>query len=83
MNLVSRISLILYLNNMKQVRHLRKYGHLVHVNHERQYVVLYIDNHKVDQRVTQLMKLKYVEDIDGSPYKNLKRVYEKEKHEFS
>ncbi|MDM3982033.1 DUF2129 domain-containing protein, partial [Staphylococcus haemolyticus] len=29
-----------------------------------------------------LMKLKYVVDIDGSPYKYLKKTYEKEKHEI-
>ncbi|PTK91121.1 DUF2129 domain-containing protein, partial [Staphylococcus gallinarum] len=36
-----------------------------------------------DQIVTKLMKLKYVKEIEGSPYKYLKKHYEKEQHEFS
>ncbi|MDQ7225712.1 DUF2129 domain-containing protein, partial [Staphylococcus haemolyticus] len=45
-------------------------------------VVLYVNENDADAIVHILMKLKYVVDIDGSPYKYLKKTYEKEKHEI-
>lgn len=45
--------------------------------------MLYINEDEADAIVHKLMKLKYVRKIDGSPYKYLKKVYEKERHELS
>ncbi|MDN5611158.1 MAG: DUF2129 domain-containing protein, partial [Staphylococcus equorum] len=53
------------------------------VNRQQRYVVMYINEEEADQIVEKLMKLKYVKDIEGSPYKYLKKVYEKEQHEIS
>ncbi|MDK7114112.1 YlbG family protein [Staphylococcus pettenkoferi] len=83
MNIVSRASLIIYLKNMKYVRQLKKHGHVIYVNPRRHYVIMYVEENQADRIVTQLMKLKYINHIQGSPYKNLKKVYEKEKHELS
>ena len=47
----------------------------------RKYVVMYVNEYEVDDILQKLMKLKYVLHIDGSPYKNLKKTYDKEKHE--
>ncbi|MCY6992334.1 DUF2129 domain-containing protein, partial [Staphylococcus argensis] len=57
--------------------------HVIYVNPRRHYVIMYVDESQADRIVTQLMKLKYISHIQGSPYKNLKKVYEKEKHELS
>jgi len=42
---------------------------------------MYVNEYEVDDILQKLMKLKYVLHIDGSPYKNLKKTYDKEKHE--
>ena len=42
---------------------------------------MYVNEADADNVVHKLMQLKYVRDIDGSPYKFLKKTYEKEKHE--
>lgn len=81
MELVQRVSLIVYLKHIKHERQIRKYGHIVHTNKQRKYVVIYINELEADTIIHKLMKLKYVIDIDGSPYKYLKKTYEKEKHE--
>ncbi|GEQ04832.1 DUF2129 domain-containing protein [Staphylococcus gallinarum] len=83
MNIVPRTSLIIYLKHMKHERQIRKFGHIVSSNKKQRYVVMYINESDSDQIVTKLMKLKYVKEIEGSPYKYLKKHYEKEQHEFS
>ncbi|RIL71293.1 DUF2129 domain-containing protein [Staphylococcus devriesei] len=82
MELVPRVSLIVYLKHIKHERQIRKYGHIVYTNKQRKYVVLYINEQDADTIIQKFMKLKYVLDIDGSPYKYLKKTYEKEKHEM-
>lgn len=82
MTLVSRVSLVIYLKHMKHERQIRKYGHIVHANKDQKYVILYVNEADADQIVHKLMQLKYVKHIDGSPYKSLKKTYEKEKHEM-
>ncbi|MEX2947945.1 DUF2129 domain-containing protein [Staphylococcus warneri] len=81
MNLVPRVSLVVYLKHIKHERQIRKYGHIVHSNRQRKYVIMYVNENEADDVVNKLMKLKYVRHIDGSPYRFLKKSYEKEKHE--
>lgn len=81
MEIVQREKLIVYLKNMKHERHIRKYGHIVYSNKQLKYVYMYVDTECVDEVVDKLDKLKYVTQITGSPYKHLKKVYDKEKHE--
>ncbi|WP_432202355.1 DUF2129 domain-containing protein [Staphylococcus warneri] len=81
MNLVPRVSLVVYLKHIKHERQIRKYGHIVLSNRQRKYVIMYVNENEADDVVNKLMKLKYVRHIDGSPYRFLKKTYEKEKHE--
>ena len=81
MNLVPRVSLVVYLKHIKHERQIRKYGHIVHSNRQRKYVIMYVNENEADDVVNKLMKLKYVRHIDVSPYRFLKKTYEKEKHE--
>ena len=82
MNIIPRISLIIFLKHMKHERQIRKYGHIVHSNRQRKFVVMYVNEVHADDIVHKLMQLKYVNDIQCSPYKYLKKTYEKEKHEI-
>lgn len=65
MNLIPRVSLIIYLKHIKHERQIRKYGHIVHSNRQRKYVVMYVNEADADYVVHKLMQLKYVRDIDG------------------
>ena len=66
MNLVPRVSLVVYLKHIKHERQIRKYGHIVHSNRQRKYVIMYVNENEADDVVNKLMKLKYVRHIDGS-----------------
>ncbi|MBO1237849.1 DUF2129 domain-containing protein, partial [Staphylococcus nepalensis] len=50
---------------------------------QQRYVIMYINEEEADSIVDKLMKLKYVKNIVGSPYKYLKKEYPKEQHEFT
>lgn len=75
MELVERISIVVYLKNMKHERQLRKFGNIYFVHRKEQYVMLYTNEDKIDDTVQHLMKLKYVKDVKVSPFKYVKRDY--------
>ena len=58
MNLVPRVSLVVYLKHIKHERQIRKYGHIVHSNRQRKYVIMYVNENEADDVVNKLMKLK-------------------------
>ncbi|WP_436947921.1 DUF2129 domain-containing protein [Staphylococcus xylosus] len=82
MNIIPRVSLIIYLKHMKHERQIRKFGHIVSTNRQSRFVVMYINEAEADDIVSKLMKLKYVKHVESSPYKYLKKTYEKEQHEI-
>ncbi|MCJ0911488.1 YlbG family protein [Mammaliicoccus sciuri] len=75
MELVERISIVVYLKNMKHERQLRKFGNIYFAQRKEQYVMLYTNEDKIDDTVQHLMKLKYVKDVKVSPFKYVKRDY--------
>lgn len=75
MELVERISIVVYLKNMKHERQLRKFGNIYFAHRKEQYVMLYTNEDKIDDTVHHLMKLKYVKDVKVSPFKYVKRDY--------
>ena len=72
---VERISIIVYLKNMKHERQLRKFGNIYYSHKKEQYVMLYTNEDKIDDTIQHLMKLKYVKDVKVSPFKSVKRDY--------
>ncbi|WP_426392471.1 DUF2129 domain-containing protein [Mammaliicoccus sciuri] len=75
MELVERISIVVYLKNMKHERQLRKFGNIYFAHRKEQYVMLYTNEDKINDTVQHLMKLKYVKDVKVSPFKYVKRDY--------
>ena len=75
MELVERISIVVYLKNMKHERQLRKFGNIYFAHRKEQYVMLYTNEDKIEDTVQHLMKLKYVKDVKVSPFKYVKRDY--------
>ncbi|MDQ7224687.1 DUF2129 domain-containing protein, partial [Staphylococcus haemolyticus] len=48
MELIPRVSLIVYLKHIKHERQIRKYGHIIYTNKQRKYVVLYVNENDAD-----------------------------------
>ncbi|TDM03925.1 DUF2129 domain-containing protein [Macrococcus carouselicus] len=76
MTLTPRTNLIIHMKSSKNERQLRKYGHIVYFNRKDRWLSLYIDTEKLDEVLTQLSRLKYVLDVEVSPYQTLERHYE-------
>lgn len=76
MNIVQRDHLIIYLKSTKYERQIRKFGHIVYSNKKGKWLSLYIDRDKTPDIMDQLLKLKYVLDVQVSPYHLLERTYD-------
>lgn len=79
--LKKRIGIYIYFKQNKFIRQLKRHGHLIYVNKDKKYLLLYINESDVSQTIKELNKLKYVSDVIVSQYPNIKREYEREKHE--
>jgi uncharacterized protein YlbG (UPF0298 family) len=60
---------------------LKRYGHLIYVNKEKKYLLLYIYESDLPQTIEALNALKYVNDVLVSEYRNIKREYGTENFE--
>ncbi|TDL98788.1 DUF2129 domain-containing protein [Macrococcus brunensis] len=76
MTLTPRTNLIIYMKSSKNERQLRKYGHIAYFNRKDKWLSLYIDTEKVDEVLEQLSRLKYVLNVEISPYQTLETNYE-------
>ncbi|GAK14495.1 YlbG family protein [Geomicrobium sp. JCM 19039] len=71
----------LFVQSLKNVRHLRKYGHVQYVSKKMRYVVLYCntsDAHKVSEQIKQL---NFVHNIEWSVRRQLDLDFGQEKRE--
>lgn len=76
MELVERINLIVYIKSPKHERQLRKFGHIVYSNRKEKWLSMYINKEQCEEVLNQLEKLKYVTDVQVSPYQTLERHYQ-------
>ncbi|AKG04668.1 MULTISPECIES: YlbG family protein [Salimicrobium] len=63
---VKRQGIIVYFQQMKNVRHLKKYGHLIHASKKRKYAVIYVNREELEEKMETLNKLSYVLRVEPS-----------------
>jgi len=66
-----RISLTVYLHYNRDARKLNKYGDIVYHSKRLRYVLVYMDQDKVDVAITKLKKEKFVKKLVPSYIKEL------------
>ncbi|WP_298076878.1 YlbG family protein [uncultured Abiotrophia sp.] len=64
--MVKRKELIVWLYSLKQVKNIRKYGHVHYISDRLRYVVLYVNANQVDQVTQQLNRLHFVRKVEAS-----------------
>lgn len=74
-----RQGIIVYIQSLKQVKLLRKFGNIHYVSKKLKYVVVYVDMDDVEGIVARLKKLNYVKNIDVSYRPYVKTEYENKK----
>lgn len=65
-----RQGLIVWFQHMKNIRHIKRYGHLLYSSKKLKYAVIYVDQAILETVETKLLKLPFVSKVDRSykPY---------------
>lgn len=61
-----RQGLIVWFRQMKNVKQLKRYGHLISVSRKLRYAVIYVDRDQIEERVSRLERLPFVKKVDRS-----------------
>ncbi|GAA0445949.1 YlbG family protein [Lentibacillus halophilus] len=61
-----RQGLIVWFKHMKNTRHIKRFGHLVHSSKRLKYAVLYADQDSLDQTEAELLKLPFIISVERS-----------------
>lgn len=64
----ARQSLAVYVNNLKMVRHLKKFGRIQYVSKKMHYVILYTDQETIDQTAEEVKKQQFVKYVRVSQW---------------
>lgn len=63
---VKRQAVIVWFQHMKNIKQLKRYGHLISVSRKLRYAVIYLDQDEVEAKVGKLESLPYVSKVDLS-----------------
>lgn len=61
-----RQGLIVWFRQMKNIKQLKRHGHLISVSRKLRYAVIYVDQDQVADRVSRLERLPFVKKVDRS-----------------
>lgn len=70
-----RTGLIVWISDLKSVKHLERYGNIHYISRKMFYVVLYMDSDQVDHTMKQLQKQPFVKKIERSYRNEIKTEY--------
>ncbi|SIS38002.1 Uncharacterized protein YlbG, UPF0298 family [Salimicrobium flavidum] len=76
---VSRQGIVVYFQQMKNVRHLKKHGHLIHASKRRKYAIIYVNRDEVESKMAELDKLSYVIRTEPSHKPEIRTDFENAK----
>jgi len=64
--LIERQALVVWLYTLKQVKNIRKYGHVYFISNRLRYVILYVNRDEQDEIIEKLNKLHFVQKVEVS-----------------
>lgn len=71
-----RQGIVIYLQSVKFVKMIRKFGNVHYVSKRMKYVVMYIDGDQCEDIIAKLSKMNFVKKVDLSYKAELKTVFE-------
>ncbi|WP_155430625.1 DUF2129 domain-containing protein [Secundilactobacillus folii] len=71
MDIQARTSLVVYVASLRQVRQLKRFGHLEYVSKRMRYAVLYVNQDESQEIIGKLKQLRFVKRIIESPHDTL------------
>ncbi|WP_106497730.1 YlbG family protein [Lentibacillus sp. Marseille-P4043] len=75
----NRQGIIVWFQHMKNLRQIKRYGHLIYTSKKLKYAVLYVDQGDVDDIEKKLLRLSFVSKIDRSYKPFIRTNYENAK----
>ncbi|MBM7598706.1 uncharacterized protein YlbG (UPF0298 family) [Virgibacillus halotolerans] len=63
---IKRQGMIVWFQHMKNIKQIKKYGHLIYTSKRLKYAVLYVDQTELEHVEHRLLKLSFVSKIDRS-----------------
>lgn len=63
---VKKRGLAVWLNQLKRVHHLKKFGHVHYVSRRMRYCILYVDADRAEETMAKLNRLNYVKKVEPS-----------------
>ena len=61
-----RVGIVVWLRNVRDSRHLERYGHLIYVSRRLKYAVLYVNQPELKTKLNQLSRLSFVRKVEPS-----------------
>lgn len=65
--IVERQGLIVWFQHMKNIRQLKKHGHLVHVSKKLRYAVIYVNRDNIENVEKKFNQFSFVSKVERSP----------------
>lgn len=63
---IKRQGLIVWFQHMRNIKQIKKHGHLIHVARKMKYAVLYVDHSDIDTVENKLLKYSFITKVDRS-----------------
>ncbi|SER96881.1 Uncharacterized protein YlbG, UPF0298 family [Gracilibacillus ureilyticus] len=74
--LTKRQAIIVWFHHMKNVKQLKRYGHLVHVSKKLKYAMIYVNQHDYEESLKMFKRLPYITRVEPSYKPFIKTDYE-------
>ncbi|MFD1038759.1 YlbG family protein [Virgibacillus byunsanensis] len=75
----NRQGLIVWFQHMKNIKQIKRYGHLLYTSKKLKYAVIYVDQEGLKEVETRLSKLSFVSKVDRSQKPFIETNYENAK----
>ncbi|MBN8234327.1 DUF2129 domain-containing protein [Halobacillus kuroshimensis] len=79
MNKTNRQGLIVYFQHMKNIRQIKKHGHLIYASKKMKYALLYVNQEDVEFKMEKLERLPFVSRVVPSHKPEVRTDYENSK----
>lgn len=73
---IKRQGMIVWFQHRKNIKHIRRFGHLIYVSKKMRYAVLYVNQSDIDSVEEKLLKLPFVSKVERSYRPFLKTDFE-------
>ncbi len=78
-----RVGVAVWVNSIRTVRHLKRFGNIHFVSKRYKYVVLYVDADQLDETMGHMKRLNFVTNVEPSYRHEIPTEYQNEKQDRS